>query len=594
MKKRIVCILSVVCLLLCAVPFTAQAAADDIVILYENDVHCAIEGYSTLAAYRTALQDDYAHVGVVSCGDYLQGSSLGAISQGEYIVNIVNMVGYDAMALGNHEFDYRLDRLQELTDILNVKPVCANFKRLADNTPLFDPYRIVSYGEVDIAYIGVTTPDTLTSSSPSQFLDENGDYLYTFSSTDLYDTVQESIDNALAAGADYVVALSHLGTEFVNEAWSAQALVQNTVGLDVVLDGHSHSIEEGITVADEDGNDVLISSTGTQFSHIGKLTVAADGTLSTTLIDTDGLTQTDAAIDAYITQINEEYAQLGDRKIGESTVDLLESDENGNRLVRLQETNLGDFCADAFRAVTGADIGVINGGGIRAGMTAGDVTFNDILSIFPFNNTVCMSQVTGQQVLDLLEMGLRYYPDENGSFQHVSGLTFTIDDSIPSSVVVDENDVFLRVDGAYRVQDVCVWNDDSGTYEPLVTDAVYTLASHNYLLMDHGGGAAMLDGSTVLLNSGMLDVEMLEVYITDHLGGVIDETYAASQNRIRVGKPTETTTTATTTTTVTTTTTAASSGGSPATGDTACAVLFPVLLCAGAAVLMTVRKRRAE
>lgn len=586
MKKRIFSIGVALCLLVACVPFSAQAAAEDIVILYENDVHCAVDGYAKLAAMKTELQESYAYVGAVSVGDFIQGSSLGAISQGEYIVNIMNMVGYDAVTLGNHEFDYRLERLYELVDMMHTKPVCSNFTKADEATTAFAPYSIVSYGETDIAYVGITTPDTLTSSSPSQFLNDDGSYAYSFHSTDLYAVVQKSIDEAVAAGADYVVALSHLGTENVNEEWSAQALVANTVGFDAVLDGHSHSVVECLLVADKNGNQVPVTSTGTQFQHIGKLTIEADGDIATTLIATEDYTQTDAAITAYIAQINEEYAALGERRIGESKVDLITADESGNRLIRHQETNLGDFCADAFRVVTGADVGVINGGGIRADMAAGDVTFNDILSVFPFNNTVCVAEVTGQQLVDLLELGVMFYPEENGSFQHVSGITFRLDDTIESSVKLDENSVFVSVEGAYRVNDVKILDATTGAYEPIDLAKIYTLASHNYLLKDHGSGASMLNDAKIISDSGMLDVELLEVYITEHLGGVIGEDYAAAQGRIAVGKAAPTTT-VTAPTNATTTHTA-----SPKTGDASASagvVCVGVIVVLGAMVILTKR-----
>ncbi len=594
MKQRMFAALAVVCLLLAAMPFSALAADEAIVILYENDVHCAIEGYAKLSAMKQELAAEGKYVGVVSCGDYIQGSSLGAISQGEYIVNAMNMVGYDALALGNHEFDYRLERLQTLVEAMDTKPVCCNFQTLDASAPVFEPYRIVSYGDVDVAYVGVTTPDTLTSSSPSQFMDGTGAYIYTFHSTDLYDVVQQSIDAAKAEGADYVVALAHLGTEFVNQDWSAQALVQHTDGLDVVLDGHSHSVVESMTVADKSGDEVLISSTGTKFAHIGQLTIAADGTLSTTLIPTESYEKQDGEILAYIEQINEEYAALGNRHIGDSTVTLTTVDENGNRIIRHQETNLGDFCADAFRLVTGADVGVINGGGIRDDLDAGEITFNDILSVFPFNNTVCVAEVTGQQLLDFLELTAMLYPDENGSFQHVSGLRYAIDEKVPTSVVLDENGVFVRVEGERRVWGVAVLDAQTGQYEPLDPMASYTVASHNYLLIDHGSGASMFNEAAILENSGMLDVELLEVYITEHLNGVIGDEYTASQGRITVGaKPTDaTTTTASAVTTTTVRAATPSAPSSPKTDDAACLPVYIAVAAVAIGMLLIVSAHR--
>jgi len=388
-----------------------EAKASDIVILYENDAHCAVDGYSKLSAMKKELINENQLVGVVSVGDFVQGDTLGAISRGEYIVNIMNMVGYDAIALGNHEFDYKLERLMEICGMLDTKPVCSNFYKSGEDSPVFEPYVIKSYGDVDVAYIGVTTPDTITSSSPAQFMDDNGKYIYSFSGENLYSVVQNAVDSAEAAGADYIVGLTHLGTESVYEQWSAPTLISNTTGFDVVLDGHSHSVVENMIVNDKEGNEVVVSSTGTKFMNIGKLTISGEE-ITTELIPTDTYTATDGAVDEYIAQINEEYSKLGDRILGKSEYDLLFADENGNRLIRNTETNLGDFCADAFRIVTGADIGVINGGGIRAELSKGDITFNDILSVYPFNNNVCVVKVTGQQILDFLELSVYFYPEE--------------------------------------------------------------------------------------------------------------------------------------------------------------------------------------
>lgn len=532
MKQCIFPILLAFCLLLGIVPVSAaESAGDEIVILYENDVHCTLDGYAKLAAMKQELSETHKYVGVVSAGDFIQGNSLGVISQGEYVVNIQNLVGYDAVALGNHEFDYKLSRLLELAGMMDTAPVCSNFFALSEVEPVFEPYSIVSYGSTDIAYIGITTPDTLLSSSPAQFKNESGEYIYTFSGDTLYETVQQSIDAAAADGADYIIALSHLGTENVYEQWSAQMLAANTTGLDVILDAHSHSMVESLIVTDADGRDVVISSTGTKFANIGKLTISEDS-ITTELIAAGEYEKADTAVTDCIAAVNEEYQTLGERRIGTSEVDLTTVDADGNRIIRNCETNLGDLCADAYRVVTGADIGFMNGGGIRADIAAGDVTFNDILSVFPWNNLVCVAEVTGQQIADMLELGVLNYPDEDGSFQHVSGLIFDLDASVPSLVRLDENMAFVSVEGERRVSNIRVLNQESGEYEPIDLRRTYTLASHNYLLMEQGGGATMFKDAKIISNSGMLDAELLEIYITEHLGGVIGGEYAAPQGRI--------------------------------------------------------------
>lgn len=525
--------LMALCILVSAVPAAAAAQNEDIVILYENDVHCAVEGYAKLAALKKELAETHEYVGVVSSGDYLQGTSLGVVSRGEYIVRLMNLVGYDAMTLGNHEFDYKITRLQELAEQMQTKPVSCNFLQVDTGEPVFAPYTMVSYGDVEIAYIGVTTPDTITSSFPAQFKDENGQYIYSFAGSELYDTVQRSIDAAEQEGADYIIALTHLGTEYVYEQWSAQTLIQNTEGLDVVLDGHSHSVVESLTVLDEGGNGVLVSSTGLKFANIGKLTISGDS-IQTELIPVESYEKTDAEVNACLAEIEAGYAQLGNRKIGVSQVDLTTTDADGNRIIRNQETNLGDLCADAYREVTGADIGFMNGGGIKANIAAGDITFNDVLSVFPWNNQVCVGEVTGQQIVDMLELGVLNYPGEDGTFQHVSGITFALNAAIPSSVQLDENMAFVAVNGPRRVSDVKVQNRETGVYEPIDLNKTYTLASHGYLLLEQGGGASMFKDIKIVQNNGMLDAELLELYITEHLGGVVGQEYAHAQNRIRI------------------------------------------------------------
>ena len=531
MKIKFISFILALLVLLCSLPACDMLADKSIAILYENDVHCAVEGYSKLAALKEQLKERYDHVGVVSVGDFVQGGSLGTISKGEYIVNLMNLVGYDALTLGNHEFDYKLPRLFELTKMLKTKPVCSNFYDIAKDESVFEPYSIVSYGKIDVAYIGVTTPSTISSSFPAQFKDENDSYIYTFNPERLYDIVQDSINAAKKEGADYIIALTHVGTEKAENYTTAIDIAENTVGLDVILDGHSHSVIEELSITDEGGNEVILSSTGTKFEHIGKLTIV-DGEINTRLIKTEEYEGLDEDVSAYIQQINEEYTTLGDRKIGLTDFDLITNDEDGNRLIRNNETNLGNLCADAYRLVTGADIGYVNGGGIRASIDAGDITFNDILSVYPFNNQVVVCKIKGQDIKDMLEFAMKYYPEENGSFPHVSGITFSLDTSITSSATQDANEVFTGVSGEYRVYNIKVLNSASGEYEDIDLNKQYTFASHNYMILEQGSGMSMFKNAEIITNDGMLDVELLEKYIVENLNGNLSEQYAGVENRI--------------------------------------------------------------
>ena len=532
MKKRLLSCIVCLCMMLCSLNAVVFAKdSETIVILYENDVHCAVEGYSKLAAMKNELKSEYEYVGVVSSGDFVQGGTLGAVSKGEYIVELMNLVGYDAIALGNHEFDYTISRLTELYELSETKYISCNFAKIGEEKTYFEPYTIVSYGDVDIAYIGIITPETITSARPSQFRNENGEIIYTFNESRLYELVQESIDEATEDGADYVIALSHIGYDESGELNDVTDVIENTDGLDVVLDAHSHSVIEEKIVKDKSGDDVLLSSTGTGFENIGKLTIA-NGEFDTELVKTETYTKTDADVDAYIAEINESYAELGNRKIGESKVELITHNEEGTRLVRTAETNLGNLCSDALFFVTNADVSYVNGGGLRAPIKSGDMTFNDIYSVFPFNNRIVTAEITGQVLLDMLEMSMISYPQEDGAFPHMSGITFSVNKSIPSSIKVDENGFFTKVDGDYRVYDVKVLDKESGNYKALELDKKYILAAADYYILNFGSGMSMFKDAKVVESEGMLDVEVLERYITDNLNGVIGEEYKDVVNRI--------------------------------------------------------------
>ena len=535
MKNKVIATILSLIIVISTLPLSVSAINnDDIVILYENDVHCTVEGYSKLSAMKKELQETHSYVGVVSGGDFIQGNSLGVISKGEYIVNLMNLVGYDAVTLGNHEFDYKLDRFNVLVDMMDTKPVCCNFQKTGEDTTCYEPYSIVSYGDVDIAYIGITTPSTISSSAPTQFKDENGNYIYTFHSTDLYDVVQKNIESAQAEGADYIIALSHVGyaeDELYGELEDVESLIRNTSGFDVVLDAHSHSVIESRTITDKDGNEVLLSSTGTKFEYIGKLTISEEN-FETELIKTENYKSTDPVVDAYIDEIYAEYSMLGERKVAFSEVDLITKDKDGNRLVRNNETNLGDLCSEAFRNAVDADIGYINGGSLRSDIPAGDVTFNNLLNVLPFNNTIVLAEISGWTIKDMLEMTMMYYPGEGGAFPHLSGLTFSFNTSIPSSVVLDEYEDFAGVTGQYKVYNIKVYNKDNGTYEPLELDKTYTIAASNYYLLEYGSGLKMLENTKVIQKDGMLDVEALELYIDDKLGGTVGQDYAEAKSNI--------------------------------------------------------------
>ncbi len=508
-----------------AAPASVQGADSDIVVLYTNDVHCSIDeniGYAGLAAYKAELESAGHAVTLVDVGDAIQGGTIGTLSEGAYIIDIMNAVGYDLAIPGNHEFDYGMDQFLALTEQATFPYLSANFIDLRTGDPVLSGYQILSYGDVDIAYVGISTPETFTKSTPTYFQDENGNYIYGFcegnNGQDLYDAVQSNVDAALAEGADYVVALGHLGTDGQSSPWMSTELIANTAGIDVFLDGHSHSTIPSQEVANKDGETVLLSSTGTGLASIGKLTISEDG-LTTELIS--DYTEKDPATEAFINDIKSQYEELVNTVVATSNVALTILDPvTGERIVRHAETNLGDLCADAYRIVLGADIAFVNGGGIRASIEAGDITYGDIISVHPFGNMACVIEATGQQILEALELGASAYPGESGGFLQVSGMTYQIDPTVPSPVILDDHSMFAGLEGENRVKNVMIGG------EPLDLEKTYTLASHNYMLKSAGDGYSMFQGCTILQDEVLIDNQVLINYIVDELNGIVGDSYS--------------------------------------------------------------------
>lgn len=525
--------------------------ADDIVVLYTNDIHCTSDdgmSYAAIAGYKSEMEATYGadNVTLVDNGDAIQGAVLGTLSDGEWIVDIMNEVGYDLAIPGNHEFDFGMDQFLDIAkNQAAYQYLSCNFLDKDGNTVL-DPYTIVSYGDTDIAYVGISTPETISKSTPAFFQDENGNYIYSFcqgeNGQELYDRVQDTVDAARADGADYVVALAHLGEDLASRPWMSTEVIANTTGIDAVLDGHSHTVDAEQIVKNADGEDVVLSQTGTKAESIGQLTIdPATGDMSTQLVKlADVATDSPAytAAQTYIQGIQEKYQDVVAEVVATSDVTLTVSDPaTGERRIRSAETNMGDFCADAYREVMGADIGFVNGGGIRADINPGDVTYGDLIAVHPFGNMICLAEVSGQQILDALEMGARVVGTaESGGFQQVSGLKYTVNTQIPSSVVLDDNGSFVEVSGARRVSDVMVENRETGAYEPIDPDATYTLAGHNYMLKQGGDGFTMFgeDNIKLLLDETMVDNEVLIDYLTENLDGVIGEEYADPYGQGRI------------------------------------------------------------
>lgn len=502
-----------------------------IVIIYENDVHCQTDGYAKLVALRNQQEKLTPYITTVSCGDFIQGNILGTVSQGENIVEIMNKVQYDIVTLGNHEFDFGIPQLFLLSKKLNATVVNANFRNLRTQQLPFPAYKIIRYGSVKIAYIGFTTTTATESVASKTFQDESGNPIYDFSSDFFYENAQHYIDKARKEGADYVIGLSHLGNSEANRHPGSISLINHTTGIDVLLDGHDHCTIPDTLINNREGEPVLLSSTGSEFAYIGVLTLSTDGRFSSRLVSANTENQNiDKNIQTFVTNIKKQVLANGQRVIGTNRTNLSIYDDSGKRIVRNRETNIGNFCADAFRIVLHTDVAMINGGGIRNGLPPKEITYNDLISVFPFNNSVCTATLTGQQLSDALEFSVKSLPEEDGDFMQVSGIKFVVSPSIPTSVERDNNNLFSHVGNSRRISRLMILNKN-GQYEPVDPGKKYTIASFDYQLKKLGSAGILRYAILKEENLGQ-DVEILSTYIKDFLGGNIGHNYAYTDDRI--------------------------------------------------------------
>ncbi len=493
----------------------ALASPRSIVVVYENDVHCNMDGYAKFAGLRDAIADT-ADVLTVSSGDFLQGGAMGSISRGGYVVALMNAVGYDVVTLGNHEFDYKIPRLMELSDSMNATIVSANLVQKGTSTPLFKPYVLKQVGSKQIAFVGVLTPQTLVGESYA-FTDDSLKTLYDIPAEKIFNLVQSAVDDARKAGAEYVILLSHLG---LVPPVSSVEVVQKTMGINAVLDGHSHSVVGEEFIANANGDSVLVSQTGTKFQNVGVLDITRNEKFHSRLIPMDGVVAVNRKVAAVHDSLQALTAADLQKVVSNTKFELTINGDDGKRLVRKDETNLGDLAADAMRFFVGAQIGIENGGSVRVTIPAGDVKYQDVLNVMPFGNGMCLIRATGRQIKDALAQGASKLPEESGGFLQVSGLRYT--------VVVDAK----NGGGAAQVR---VENVQVETEKGLVAideEALYTVGLSSYVAYE-GGEITAFRESEIIMDKVMTDDEAMVKFLKS-LGDEIPETYRKSQGRIQV------------------------------------------------------------
>ena len=503
----------------------------DVTILYTNDVHTYIDKQSPKLTYAAIadLKQSYQNAGkdvlLVDAGDHVQGTAYGSMDEGASIIKLMNAAGYDVATPGNHEFDYGMDRAKAIMKEADFPYLSCNWVDLRTTLRVLPSVKVFVRGGRRIAFVGVTTPETFTKSTPAYFMDKaQRKYIYDIQGGEdgkkLYDAVQKAIDKAKLL-ADVVIGLGHLGVDPSSSPWTSEEVIAHTSGFDAFIDGHSHTVMENKQVQDASGKAVTLTQTGSYFANVGEMTIAADGTITTKLIPThEGM---DAGIAAMQTSwVNTVDDMLGE-KIAVGDSDFYVSDPaTGKRRIRSAETNLGDFVADGiytyFNEVEKlhCDVAIMNGGGIRADVPAGDWTFKTCKQVSPFGNVACLMSVTGKQIQDALEFAARFAGEggkENGGFLQVAGATYEIHTDIPNTVQTDEKNVWIgSATGTPRVQNVKIYDKASGCYLPLDPGATYALAGMNYTLRNLGDGFAMFDGAELIKDYVSEDYLVMSTY----------------------------------------------------------------------------------
>ena len=507
---------------------TAQDLNGDIVILHTNDVHGAIAGYAKVAALKDAYEARGAYVLLMDAGDFIQGDPTVSTSEGATAVELMNLAGYDVVSLGNHEFDYGYQNLKDLEADADFTIVDANV--LYNGQVAFEDNVVFTAPDgTKIGVFGLDTPETATKAHPAKIQG------VTFLAGDkMFDCAQDQVDALEAEGCEYIICLGHLGIDAESTGNRSIDLLEKVDGIDVFIDGHSHSTLEDVKAAAGGTGkvgDTLVTSTGTKLESVGVVTIDADGTITTATTPVADLTATDADVAARAAKIQAEIDKEYGTVFAKTEVALNGEKEPGNRT---EETNLGDLICDALvwgaeREGTEVDAAVTNGGGIRASIAAGDITKKDINTVLPFGNTLSIVQVTGAELLEALEASTYCTPTSIGGFPQVSGIEFTVD----TTKAYDQGEQYpgSTYYGPKSIQRVTI---ETVGGEPFDANATYTIATNDFMAAG-GDTYYAFAAASVNYDLGLSMDEVVMDYITDELKGTVtEEAYGQPAGRITV------------------------------------------------------------
>ncbi|MHB8836358.1 MAG: bifunctional metallophosphatase/5'-nucleotidase [Candidatus Methylomirabilia bacterium] len=455
------------CLLLCLFA-PALAAAETLTILHVNDFHGALQptrsgadrpeegGAARLAALVEAERT--RNTLFLAAGDLMQGTNLSNLFAGRPVIEAFNLMGLDASAVGNHEFDNGQPALRERAAEARFPFLAGN---IAGDGP-WKPYEIRKVGSLRVALFGLTTQETPVATHPRNVQG----LVFDDAATAARRLVAE-----LRPQADLIVALTHLGVE------EDERLAAAVSGIDVIVGGHTHTrIEQPSMVGG-----TLVLQAFERGVFLGRLDLEVTGGKVTAhryrLAPVTAAAGEDPAVAALVAGY---LLQLGSRMsevVGTAAVDL----DGGKDAMRTRETSLGDLVADVMREASGSDVALINGGTIRAGIPAGPVSVGTIYNVLPFDNWLISFAITGKELREALETGVARVEVRDGGFPQVSGMTYTFDPKAPAGSRI----VAVSVGGA-----------------PLEETRRYVLATHDFLAAGGNGYTVFAGHDPVYNDSG--------------------------------------------------------------------------------------------
>lgn len=526
-KKLSALFLALVMAFSLAVPAGAANWDDDltghIVILHTNDVHGAIDNYASVAALKDAYEAAGAQVLLMDAGDFSQGSTSVNVSEGATAVELMNMAGYDVATTGNHEFDFGYANLKTLMESAEFPILAADAFTAEGELAMDEANHTFQLGDVTVGVFGLATPETATKAHPAKL--EGVTFL---AEEELFACAQEQVDELTAAGCDYIIALGHLGIDAESTGNRSIDLLENVTGIDVFIDGHSHSTQSDI--AEETNGtgmvgDTILTSTGTKLESVGVVDIAADGTIDASTISMEELNATegftpDQDIATRVSEINAQIEEDMGQVIGTSEVDLDGVREN----VRASETNLGDLITDAMLWQAGqdneeVDAAITNGGGIRASIAAGDITKKSVNDVLPFGNTLYVVELTGAELLEALEASTYCTPEPVGAFPQVAGIEFTINTG--AAYDAGENYPGTTYAEPASINRVTIQTVGGQAFD---ADATYTIVTNDFLA---AGGDTYYAFSAA--ESGYDTGISLDQVVMDYITGELDGTVTAAR-----------------------------------------------------------------